>query len=640
MNDRLSTMRCAVKRYLPALLIAIIALISIGCAGTPTGNDNSTYGGAVKENASVVAGAGEAIAATPAVRDGGFTPPTAPRAGRGNAAGDVVEIALGDTITVDGLGALADGNTVRITAGGTYRLSGTLMDGQIVVDTRDKTTVNLVLDGVDITCSSSAPIYIMRADTTTITLADGTENHITDGVAYQYEGPETNEPNAAIFSKGDLIIAGNGSLTVDANYRNAIASKDELSILGGNIAVNAVNDGIRGRDYISVKNGNITINAGADGMQSDNDSDPELGYVSIEGGAINVTAGKDGIQAASTVFISGGTITVSSGGGSANSGGSDGSTTGGGGAPDEPTGSNPTPSSKGIKADFDIAIEGGTITVDSFDDAIHSNDTITIDGGNIVLASGDDAIHSDSSLTVNGGDIIVTKSYEAIESAVIAINGGNIRLVANDDGVNIAADDNRAGANRRPGQANAGPPMDKQLRIEGGYIVIDASGDGFDINGWVKMTGGTVIINGPIVDFNGALDYAREFTMVGGTLLAVGSSGMAQAPDATSTQYSLVLNLGSPQPAGTLVHIEGEDGTGILTFEPLREFQSVVFSSPELIKGSTYEVYIGGSSTGSIVDGVYYGGSYTPGTRNTAFTVSSIEAGVGPVARGLPDGKR
>jgi hypothetical protein len=152
------------------------------------------------------------------------------------------------------------------------------------VDTEDKKTVKLVLNGVDITSASSAPIYIRRAKDVDITLADGTKNRLKDGDSYIIEDREANEPNAAIFSKSDLTFNGNGSLTIVANYHNGINSKDALSISGGNITVTAGNDGIRGRDSVTVENGSITVTANADGVKSNNDEDPERGFIAIEGG--------------------------------------------------------------------------------------------------------------------------------------------------------------------------------------------------------------------------------------------------------------------------------------------------------------------------------------------------------------------
>jgi hypothetical protein len=190
----------------------------------------------------------------------------------------------------------------------------------------------------------------------------------------------------------------------------------------------------------------------------------------------------------------------------------------------------------------------------------------------------------------------------------------------------------------RPGQNNFELSGDYHLYVNGGYIAVDATGDGLDINGPIDMTGGTIIVNGPIASNNGALDYTGAFNITGGFLVAVGSSGMAQAPSASSTQYSVMYNFASAQAAGTIVHIETNGGEEILTFVPTKAYQSVVLSSPELENGSTYVVYSGGSSTGSVADGLYSGGAYTAGTQVAEFTISSMVTGAGAAGGGLPGG--
>jgi hypothetical protein len=546
----------------------------------------------------------------------------------------------GDSITVDGDGATVDGSQITITSAGIYGISGTLNDGQIVVNTGSKETVKLVLDGVDITCTTSAPIYVIHAGKTVITLVDDTENYITDGDSYIFEDVESDEPNAAIFSKSDLTINGGGSLTVNANYNNGIQSKDELKITGGNITVNAVNHGIKGRDGIIVRDGTVTVHAGGDGIQSNNDEDSEKGFVAIEGGTIDITAGEDGMQAETSLLVSGGSIAISSGGGSVNS--SQGDSWGDWGPrgmeSDFDTG-NFSPSAKGLKAGVNVTITGGIINIDSSDDSIHSNSSLTINGGNIMLASGDDGMHSDSTLEINGGDISITKSYEGIESAVITINDGDIHLVASDDGINVAGGNDASSVNGRPGQNNFNFSSDDYLYVNGGYIVINAAGDGIDVNGSINMTAGDVLVNGPTSNNNGPLDYLGTFEITGGFLVAAGSAGMAQAPGTSSTQYSVMMTFEASQAAGTVVHFETEDGEEVLTFVPTKAYQSVVLSSPELKNGSTYIVYSGGSSSGTVADGLYSGGAYTAGTEITSFTISSIITSAGSSqSGGFPGG--
>ncbi len=522
----------------------------------------------------------------------------------------------GDTITFAGKGAAVKGKVLTISSAGTYSISGKLNDGQIIVDTKDAATVVLVLNGADITNTTGAAIYVANAEKTVITLADGTENHVTDGASYVSKDA-TDEPNATVFSHDDLTINGSGALTVKANYNNGIASKDDLKITGGAITVTAVNDGIKGRDSIVVKDGIITVKAGGDGLQSNNDEDVKKGYIAIEGGTFNITAGMDGIQAETRLLVSGGNVTLLTGGGSTR---------------------KAADSAKGLKAGVALSVTGGVFSVNAADDALHSNGSITISGGEFLLASADDGIHADAALEVSGGTVRITKSYEGIESNQITINAGNIHLVASDDGINGPGSSGGAAMQGRPGPGGF-ESGDSHLSINGGYLAVDALGDGIDINGAIDMTGGTVIVNGPTANNNGALDYLGAFNVTGGFLVAAGSAGMAEAPSPTSTQYSLMHNYASAQAAGTLVYIETKDGKTLLTFAPTKTYQSIVISSPEIQNGATYVVYSGGRSTGTVADSLYSGGTYTAGTQVASYTISSIVTGAGAGMGGMPGGR-
>lgn len=539
----------------------------------------------------------------------------------------VTQIVLnGTSITVDGDETAVDGSKVTLLSAGTYSISGSLTDGQIVVNTQDEEVVRILLNGVNISSSTSAPIYVASAAEVVIVLEDNTENYVADGATYIFENVEEDEPNAAIFSKSNLTIYGNGSLTVAGNYNDGIASKDGLVITSGTVTVSSVDDGIRGKDYLVVKDGNITVNAQGDGLKSDNAEDATLGYIAVETGRIQVSAGGDALQAETNVVITDGSFILSSGGGSNSS-------------------IDETTSAKGIKGVVSVTIDGGNFTIDSADDAIHSNNGLVINGGAFTISSGDDGIHADSTLAVNGGDINITKSYEGIESAIITINNGNIFLTSSDDGLNVAGGIDGSGMNPGPGRGGGrgqagGPGQDMfaassntYLYINGGSVVINAAGDGIDVNGAIEMTSGTVIVNGPTERMNGALDYDRSFKMTGGFLVAAGSSGMAQAPDESSTQYSVLLNFDTTQQAGTVIHIRTSEGNEILTFSPAKEYQSVAFSSSELLASATYEVYYGGSANGSVTGGLYQDGSYTPGTQYTSFTISGVVTWIGNAPR-------
>jgi hypothetical protein len=524
-----------------------------------------------------------------------------------------VTITLGNPISVDGAGATASGSTVTIATGGTYRLTGTLSDGQVVVAADKSETVQLILDGAGISSSTSAPLYVKSAKAVGLTLADGSRSYLADGASRLTSASGSDEPDAALFSDVDLTIGGNGSLAVEGRYNDGIASKDDLAITAGTIAVTAVGDGIRGRDRLDVDGGAITVTAGKDGLKSSNDEDPEKGVVAIGAGTIQITAREDGIQAETDVAIGGGTITISSGGGSAASLAAD-------------------ASAKGIKGAVEVRIDGGTITVDAADDAIHSNGSLAVRGGTLLLSTGDDGLHADATLDVAGGEVTIASSYEGIESARIAIADGIVRVTSSDDALNGAGGTDGATVPGRPGQAGAG--TDYRLTISGGYLVVDSGGDGLDANGTIEMTGGVAIVNGPTQNGNGAIDYDRAFTITGGTLIAAGSAGMAQAPGTTSTQPSVLVGFPTAQAAGTIVHIETASGEELLTFAPTKTYQSLVVSSPELEQGTGYVVHTGGSSTGTAVDGVYSGGAYTGGAQVVSFTVAGPVTTAGSVPTG------
>jgi len=540
----------------------------------------------------------------------------------------------GDTATVTGEGATSDGSVVTISAAGTYVVSGELTNGQIVVDVGDEDAVHLALNGASIACENDAPIRIESADKVVLTLADGTANAVSDSGTFDTD--DENAPAATIYSHDDLTINGSGSLTVTGQCGGGIACNDTLKIVCGTINVTSAGDGLKGKDGVAIKDGTITLIAGADGIESTNGEEEGKGYIAIEGGTLDITAGLDGIQAQTSAYISGGDLTITSGGGSGNSSyNSDSGDWGnwGGNNPfgQQQTSDTSTDSAKGIKAVVDVTITGGTLIIDSSDDALHSSGSMTINGGNIAIASGDDGAHADETLVISGGSIDITQSYEGIESASITISGGETRLNAADDGVNTAGGNDSSSTSGRPGQNNFGGGMNSgsnPLLISGGYLVVVAAGDGIDANGPMTMTGGTVLVCGPTDNGNGALDFV-SCDISGGLLIAAGSSGMALAPDDTSSQYSVMVTLDSTQNADTLFSIVSSSGDTIVSFAPSKQYVNVVVCSPDLVKGKTYTIVTGGSNSGSETDGLYTGGSISGGTEQDSFKVSSILTTIG-----------
>ncbi len=545
----------------------------------------------------------------------------------------------GDAINFEGNNLVVDGGVATIISSGAYLISGQLTDGQIVVDTQDAETVRLILNGVDILSATSAPIDIRNAEKTVITLAEGSENVVTDGKSYELD--ENNEPNAAIFSNDDLTINGTGSLAVNANYNYGIASDDDLKIISGNITVISVNDGIKGRDSVTVIDGVLTIKAGGDGIQSNNDVDQSKGNIIVEGGQIEIVTDQDGIQAENLLSISGGEIAMTTGGGSGEITVADmrqGWDQGFNPQVGEMNVEKDTVSAKGLKAGAQLLLSGGSLQMDTADDALHSNDTIQINGGTLDLASGDDGVHADTLLEINGGKVAISQSYEGLESAAITINAGTIQIVSVDDGINGSSGTAIDMMGGRPGIGGFGAG-DCELAIHGGTIHVESGGDGLDINGAIEMTGGQVIINGPTSNQNAAFDYMGSFNISGGTFVSVGSAGMAQAPSTASSQYSLMYNFADVQPAGTLFHIETQSGEEVVTFMPTKAYQSVLISSPELQNGETYLIYSGGTITGSAEGGLYFEGAYRAGTEVDSVTISNVITTAGAAGVGLMGGR-
>jgi len=218
----------------------------------------------------------------------------------------------GYSISVDGKYAVVDGSKVTISHSGTYTIEGTLRDGQIYVevpdDKADPDTVKLVLNGVDITGKSAPAIFVKNADKTSITVADGTENIISD-TENAYPGEQAE--NAVIEAKDDITFKGGkegtGVLTINAFVQPAVSCNNDIKITGGNISINAANktDGncaVKGKTSVTVKGGKLEIIAEGDGLKS------SKGNVDIEGGELIIKSSKDAIQAETSLLISGGDI--------------------------------------------------------------------------------------------------------------------------------------------------------------------------------------------------------------------------------------------------------------------------------------------------------------------------------------------
>ena len=512
-------------------------------------------------------------------------------------AASATKVALADGgCSVEGAGAAADGTVVTILEEGTYVLSGSLSDGHVVVDAPDTAKVQVVFDGVDVTCSNGPAFYVKSADKCFVTLADGSENALADGATYAADAED--EPYGALFSKDDLTINGAGSLTVEGAYENGIVSKDDLVIAGGTVNVNAVAAGLRGKDCVKIADGTITVTAGGDGIKSNNDSDATRGFVSIDGGTIAVNAGD-----------------------------------------------------KGIKAEFYARITGGKLDIVSADDAVHSNLEVLVAGGEMTINAGDDGIHGETRLVVDDGTIDIQSCVEGLEAQEVIVNGGDITVEASDDALNAAVADLTSGddtafavadAAQAPGEPGrmgegAGGPegfdgrqmpegetlgdwsdegqardfggkggmggmgggmaqssSDCLIQINGGTIAFNAGSDGLDSNGNVEINGGLVLGSGPSGGMDGSLDYDLSAVINGGTFILLGSVGNTAGLDQSLQPFVSAQVSGN---AGDTVALADADGTVIASMSAGQRFTGVLASCDGMVSGQGYQVVVGGAAT-------------------------------------------
>ncbi|MBQ7416117.1 MAG: carbohydrate-binding domain-containing protein [Oscillospiraceae bacterium] len=525
----------------------------------------------------------------------------------------VIEL-KGSGISSNANSVIIDGSTATITRGGTYILRGTLDDGSVIVDA-GKDKPHLILEGASITSADFAALYIREAGKVFVTLAEGTDNTLANGGSFT--AIDTNTVDAALFSKTDVSLNGAGSLTVVSPGGHGIVCKDDLAIVDGKLTIQSASHALDANDSIRIKGGSLTMNAGMDGIHAEDANDAATGFVYISGGVLNIEAEGDGVSAALHMQVSGGTIDILAGGGYENgekqNSGNYGDFMGGGMFPggNRPskravttTATEDTATSmKGLKAGAGLLIEGSTLTVDSADDALHSDTVSVINGGMMKLASGDDGIHAETDLNITAGQIEITQSYEGLEAKNILLTGGKISLVATDDGLNAAGGvdgsgeggrDQMFGGMGQPGgnrPGGMGGTSDGSVVISGGELYVQASGDGIDANGSIQISGGYTVICGPNNGDTATLDYDISASITGGVFIGTGALGMAQTFSA-NTQGVLAIRANN-QSSGVKITVSDSSGKELLSYEPELAFSVIIYSAPELVSGQSYHVTVG-----------------------------------------------
>ncbi len=518
----------------------------------------------------------------------------------------------GSNVTVSGDGVTVEDGVITITAEGCYVLRGDATEVQIVVNAGDEENVQLVFDDFTITNSTTAPIVAENAKNLYMTLADGTENSVTDARSADaaVDSDESDaeeddtEPTAAIYSEVDLIINGSGVLTVEGNYNDGITTKDDLKIISGTITVSATDDGIVGHDSMSIRDGEITVTAGDDGLKVSEEDDTEKGYLVIDGGDITIDVDDKGIDVTFVIVINDGTISVDAG-------------------------------TEGIES-LNIVQNGGDVTVTAQDDGINISDNsssgttedmqfggMSQDGGGRGGRPGENT-ESDT----EASDATDTSAATSTESDVLSVSatsdtamgqgGGRGGFGGGPNGNGGEAPSGEMPSGEMPsGEAPSGEApsgempsggqgggrggmgggmmgggmesaenIDGAFVMNGGTLTVVAYGDGIDSNGDMEINGGTITICGPTNSGNGSLDYNGVCVIGGGVVLIESMAGMQQTESSESTQRMAVATLSETLRAGTEITVQDEDGNALYTFTAQTDYNYVAVSAPEITDSS------------------------------------------------------
>ena len=457
-----------------------------------------------------------------------------------------VTIDLSNPTATDGV-TVSDG-VITITKAGNYRLSGTY-SGQVKVEAADSDMVRLILDNATITNSTGAAINVVEADEVVIYTASGSTNTVSDGSSYS--DTASGSPDAAIYSKSDLTLAGKGTLKVEGKYEEGIHTTDGLVSASGTLEVNAANTGIKGKDYVDILDGTITVTATKDGIKATNDTDGNRGWVRLGGGTVNISAGDDGFKAERVLEISGGTLNI-------------------------------TESNEGIEAQY-INILDGTVNVTSSDDGINASYS---------TSSSSSTESTSSSTTQSNQTAQNTQSGQSAQSnAAQGGQGGQPPAGGQAPSGNMGQPP-AGGGGGMGGGGGTFEVVDATINIAGGTVTVNANGDGIDSNGTATLSGGTLVVNGPFTGGNTSLDTNGDLLLNGTTVVAGNSGDMFEAPASSSTSGYVKLTNLSNVSSGTTIQVADSSGKVVANYKVTNSNTALILvSSANITKGQSYTVY-------------------------------------------------
>ena len=562
-------------------------------------------------------------------------------------------------------------NCITISAGGTYRLSGKLTKGQVLVTGSEK--VKLYLDGVEITSPSGPALVCTNEKRTILSLAKGSQNILTDSA--DNADTEINGCNVsacALFAQDKLTINGSGSLTVTGSSVDGIVCKDDLKLVNGTITVEAAQDGVQGKDCVAMFGADLNVTAGNDGIKSTESNDDTKGFLQLEQGSATVQAGGDCLQAETLVWIADGTYHLTSSGTAVN------------------TETGEVNSSKGIHCGGDVEIAGGKLTIDAAEDGVNCTGSLELQAGEVDVTSAEDGIQADGDLTVSGGAVTITttgtvaasaqddfqpnnfgggnfggngnippdnadnrqnaaasdasaipaaamqstadSSTDAGASAAAAMttaaedatskgikcggnltmSGGSCTIDSTDHAVHAAGTAVFSGTTLEITSDNKGISSHGDLEISGGDITIHSCTEGVESKAEMTISGGNVRIldaSDDGLNTGGSDSGSYAMTITGGTLLALSSKGMMEYPES-----GCLIATNCNAAAGEQISIVDKNGTVLATLQSPKAVSDVIYGIGDS-DSADYTIVTGGTYDGTLnEDGYGEGGSVSGGT--------------------------
>ena len=463
----------------------------------------------------------------------------------------------------------------------TYILTGSTPDGSLKI--YSDTQFDLLMNGVDVTNSNDPALNIQSHKKASVELIEGTSNRLAGGMGFISEdGSE--KVKAAFFSRGQIVLSGEGSLWVYSRYRHAICSDDYIRINSGVITIPlSANDGIHANDYIEINDGTIDINSMGDGLDSE-------GYVLITGGSIHITTTEDkshGIKSATeTTVQSSGEIIINVEG----------------------------DASKAFKSKGDMLVSKGKLQLTATGDACYDaeeEDTSSASG-----------IKCNSNLTIYGGHIVINSSGVGGKGlsidGTLTIHDGELDVTTTGAEYKISGDNTKAKALK----------IDGSISIHGGLVYANSKTDhAVSTKSSLLITDGTIIGVGNAQSKKG-FDFSETFKITGGTIIGIGEASSVPTANAC-TQH--VINYSGEVMQNRFFAITSSGGNNILTYQlPYTLSKAfILFGSPDIEQGTNYTILSGGAVTGgSTFNGLYSGATYSGGTSLLTFSISSMVTSV------------